>query len=73
MGLFEDLATWFWNFVIYRKAVGTLMGCWNAGGWDLVFGDDDGTQIERCFKQFGGGKVTFPYEYVFAGAPEGGV
>ena len=73
MGLFEDLATYAWNWVIFSKAIGTINACWIIGGWDLFWADDDGTAIERCFQQFGGAKVTFPYEYVFAGAPEGGI
>ena len=73
MGLFEDLTTYFWNWIVYLKATGAISGCWNHGVWDLVFGDDDGTSIQRCFEFVGGSKVTFPLEYVFAGAPEGGV
>ena len=73
MGFFEDIATYVWNWFIYMKSASLIFGCWYTGFYDLFWADDDGTYIERCFQQFGGAKVTFPYEYVFAGAPEGGV
>ena len=73
MGLFEDLTTYFWNWLVYYYVVGSVTSCWVLGGWDLVFGDDDGYAINRCLQSKGGLKVTFPVEYIFAGAPEGGV
>ena len=73
MGFFEDIATYWWNWAIYSKAMSSIVNCWMFGWWDLFFADDDGTAIDRCFQLLGGSKVTFPYDYVFAGAPEGGV
>ena len=73
MGFFEDVATYVWNWAVWGKAFGQLTACYVFGGFDLFWSDDDGTYIERCIEMVGGSKVTFPVEYVFAGAPEGGV
>ena len=76
MGLFEDLTTYFYNWLIYLTVSMGPAGCWGAGVWDLFWADDDGYAIQRCLSIFATGKgfkVTYPVEYVFAGAPEGGV
>ena len=76
MGLFEDWQTYCYNWLIYMTVSMYPAMCWMLGGWDLFWADDDGYSIERCLKIGNLGnsyKVTYPLEYVFAGAPEGGV
>ena len=63
MGLIENLTVWIWNWFVYYNAIGSLAGCWNIGGWGLIFDDDNGLMMDTCFKLFGGSTVELPVEY----------
>ena len=62
-GLIENLTVWLWNYVVYGTALVSSMGCYNIGGWGLLFDNDEGLMMQMCFDIFGGSAVTFPVEY----------
>ena len=57
------LADYFFNWVVYGHAMGSMLGCWMIGGWGILFDDDDGQMIQDCNNLFSGSQVTFPVEY----------
>lgn len=63
MGFYEDVTWYWWNWLVYMFATGAITGCWQFGGWGLLFDDDQGKLMEECIGWFGGTAVTFPYEY----------
>ena len=57
------LAAYFFNWVVYAHAIGSMGACWMVGGWGILFDDDDGQMINDCLNLFSGSQVTFPVEY----------
>ena len=64
MGFLEDITTYVWNWVVYTKHAAALVGCFNVGGWGLLFDDDDGAMMLFCMELFGGATVTYPAYYM---------
>ena len=57
------LADYFFNWIVYAQAIGSMAGCWYIGGWGILFDDDDGQMINDCLNLFSGSQATFPVEY----------
>ena len=70
MGFIEDITSWWWNITVWSHVMAAQMGCWKAGGWGLVFNDDDGTMMKKCFDLWDGMAVTFPVTFESSYAEE---
>ena len=70
MGWLEDVTAWLWNNLVYSSALSTIGACWGVGGWGLLFDDDDGALMQKCFDMFSGRNVTFPVSYISSYAEE---
>ena len=58
MGFYEDVTTYFWNWMIYGMTTAGAAGCFNMGMWSLVLLNDDGKMITECLKWGAGGPKT---------------
>ena len=63
MGFIEDLTIYVWNWFVWSQVMGGALSCWMFGAWGLLFDDDDGALIQRCYNLWGGLAVTFPVTY----------
>lgn len=64
MGFYEDITSYFWNWMVYMMATGGAAGCFHMGVWGLIFLNDDGALISECNKWGAGGpKTEHPYLY----------
>ena len=70
MGFLEDITTWWWNIAVWAHVMVAQMGCFYAGGWGLVFNDDDGIMMEKCFDLWDGMAFTFPVTFESSYAEE---
>ena len=66
MGFIEDLTIYVWNWVVWMMASRAGSVCWMAGGWGLLFDDDDGALMNMCFALWTGMSVTYPVSYTSA-------
>jgi hypothetical protein len=70
MGFIEDLTIYVWNWFVYLKQCGVILGCFMAGGLGLVFDDDDGAMMMWCYNLAGGVEVKYPAYFLSSYAPE---
>ena len=70
MGLLEDVTLYVWNWLVFSRSAGYMIGCWSVGGYGLVFDDDDGAMMKKCYDMIGGQSVTFPVDYISSYAEE---
>tara|TARA_B110000503_G_C7038894_1_gene367351 strand:+ start:151 stop:354 length:204 start_codon:yes stop_codon:yes gene_type:complete len=65
MGLYEDITSYFWSWMVYGFSNASLYGCWYTGVWGLVIDNDDGKMIDTCFGIVGGMKLDWDVGYTY--------
>ena len=51
------------NQVIYHKILTVVDTCWYFGGLAMIFEDDDGFMMQKCFQVWSGLNVDFPLQF----------
>jgi hypothetical protein len=64
MGFGDDVTNYVWNWLVFIKQSAIIGGCFAAGGWGLLFDDDDGAMMLWCYELANGAMVTYPAKWV---------
>ena len=63
MAFLEEFVQYAWNWSIWIYAYQLLQYAWYAGGFGVIFDDDDGYMTNNLYKVIGGMNVKFPVQY----------